>query len=242
MEAVRQKLNNIRQEIDDSEEKAKSIDMYVRLEAQRLESCLLERESMERKTENLLQKIDKVQNEYQERLERLQEVETSIDVNESKRKALEKREGDYDDRLTMLEDKLRGAKINADERRQLLDEAKRRKQVLHVELEKSEKRYTDAKDKFEFFESEIDHTGQQLRQMERKEMSSTDREMELEDEMRYLADRLRGSQERWFLSDDKVKALARTKESLQDEIEVVRSKTKHYKGEIQRMFEEIHNY
>ena len=93
MEAVRQKLNNIRQEIDDSEEKAKSIDMYVRLEAQRLESCLLERESMERKTENLLQKIDKVQNEYQERLERLQEVETSIDVNESKRKALEKREG-----------------------------------------------------------------------------------------------------------------------------------------------------
>ena len=115
----------------------------------------------------------------------------------------------------MLEDKLRGAKINADERRQLLDEAKRRKQVLHVELEKSEKRYTDAKDKFEFFESEIDHTGQQLRQMERKEMSSTDREMELEDEMRYLADRLRGSQERWFLSDDKVKALARTKESLQ---------------------------
>ena len=221
MEAVRQKLNTIRAEIDETDERAKNVEMYVRMEQQRLESCLLERDSLERKTQNALQKIDEAQDKYQVSLERLAELETSIDVNESKRKALEKRELDYDDRLVLLEERLRVAKINFEERRQLLEEAKRRKSVLNADLQKAEGRMKDAKEKSDYFDSEIEYAGQQLRQMERKEMSSTDREIELEDEMRYLADKLRTAQERWFLSDDKVKALQRTKDALEGKLKKI---------------------
>lgn len=215
MEAVRQKLNTIRAEIDDTDEKAKNLEMCVRMEQQRLESCILERESLERKSQSALQKIEEAQEKYQEGLERLADLETSIDVNESKRKALEKRESDYDERLVLLEERLRIAKINFEERRQLLEEAKRRKNVLNADLQKAEGRMKDSKEKADYFDSEIEYAGQQLRQMERKEMSSTDREMELEDEMRYLADKLRNSQEKWFLNDDKVKALLRTKDAME---------------------------
>ena len=217
MEAVREKLNTIRRDIDETDEKAKNLEMYVRMEQQRLESCLLERESLERKTQGTLQKIEEVQGKYQENLDRLAELETSVDVNESKRKALEKRELDYDDRLALLEDKLRIAKINFEERRQLLEEAKRRKSVLNADLEKADAKMKDAKEKADYFDSEIEYAGQQLRQMERREISSTGREMELEDELRSLADKLRSSQERWFISDDKVKALLRTKDALEGE-------------------------
>ena len=217
MEAVRQKLNTIRNDIDETDEKAKNLEMYVRMEQQRLESCLLERESLERKTQGTLQKIEEAQGKYQENLDRLAELETSVDVNESKRKALEKRELDYDDRLALLEDKLRIAKINFEERRQLLEEAKRRKSVLNADLEKADAKMRDSKEKADYFDSEIEYAGQQLRQMERREMSSTGREMELEDEIRFLADKLRASQERWFIGDDKVKALLRTKDALEGE-------------------------
>ncbi len=214
MEAVRQKLNKIRQDIEEVEDKTKNIEMYVRLEQQRLDSCTLERESLQRKVDNLMRKIDLTQDQYQEKLEKLQEVETTIDINESKRKALEKRENGSDDQLTVLEDRLRVAKINHEERKQLLDEAKRREQVLRAELQKCEKRCQDAKEKADFFDSEIDHAGQQLRQMERKEMLSTGREIELEEEMRILGDQLREAQGKWFLSDEKLKALSRTKEGI----------------------------
>lgn len=215
MEAVRQKLNSIRAEIDDTEEKSKDTQMYIRMEQQRLESCLLERESLERKMDNTLRKIDETQARYQEGLDRLAELETIVDVNESKRKALDRRETDYDDKLILLEERLRIAKINFEERRQLLEEAKRRRQVLATDLGKAQKRITESKEKVEFFDSEIEYAGQQLRQMERKEMSSTDREMELEDEMRFVADKLRGAQERWFLSEDKVKGLTRAKDAIE---------------------------
>ena len=215
MEAVREKLNTIRRDIDDTDERAKNLEMYVRMEQQRLESCLLERESLERKAQGTLQKIEEAHAKYQENLERLAELETSVDVNESKRKALERRESDYDDRLAVLEDRLRIARINFEERRQLLEEAKRRKNVLNADLAKADAKMKDAKEKGDYFDSEIEYAGQQLRQMERREISSTDREMELEDEIRFMSDKLRSSQERWFLGDDKVKALLRTKEALE---------------------------
>jgi len=242
MEAVREKLNNIRRDIDETDEKAKNLEMYVRMEQQRLESCLLERESLERKSQVALKQIEEAQAKYQENLDKLAELETSVDVNESKRRALVMRESDYDDRLALIEDKLRIAKINFEERRQLLEEAKRRKSVLNADLQKADAKMKDAKEKADYYDSEIEYAGQQLRQMERREISSTDREMELEDEIRFLADKLRSSQERWFVSDDKVKALQRTKDALEDEIEAISSNTRYLRSEIQRMFDEIHSY
>ena len=215
VEAVRKKVGVMKEEVELAEEKAKELEMHLRFADQRLEGAMNEKDSLIRKLKLTEASIEKSEKLYQESLQKLQDFETAIDISESKRKALEQKELSGDDQLTMLEQRLRDMKVNLDERNQLLEEAKRRREVLTEDLRKTKERHQEAKEKAEYFEGEIEVAGERLRDLERREVNASSKEYEMEDEVRYLEDQLRQSQEKWFIVHDRYKSLERIKEQME---------------------------
>lgn len=196
MQAVKNQINSMKIQAEESEERVIKFESALRTCKQHLETALKEKEQLTKRIENVEAQIINADRQRGDIVDRLKEINLKTDTSECKRRILENREVEGDAAITKLEHRLKKARETYDENLRRSEEAERRLASLTNEYNSVCKNRQLLKVKGSKLEKEIDAKILKLRDREDLEMRMSKRECRAEDQLKLLESFYRDAEEK----------------------------------------------
>lgn len=241
MELVKQKLTQMKDDHEASEERILKFQSELVDSKRNLEAALHEKESLARKIEAVEAQIINANKQGQFLLEQLRSLERNTDENEGRRRFLQDRELEGEQSLSQLEYRLDEVRDKFVENSTKCENAERRLVVLKAEYEKIRSKRLEMEDQSLYLQKEVDEKTLQLRDLEETELKTSARDFRNEDHIRLVEDYYSDAVEREEHGRLNCQRLQRLIEQVEDQIELVQRRKKKTEVELKNTVQAVIN-
>ena len=233
MHALRDKMEAIKDKIYEADELAENIKTQTAEKGKMLLQAQLHIEELQRHKQSIALRIASANERLQIAVEKLQLVQGKDKGHLQAKVMIENRGEVHDVRITELCENMSNARRQLDERSALLEDGKRKVDVLKRELEVTNKEGERRVRKVKELEELLQDSDTKLNQFESKDRENVDKEYSLE----ILTDNLR---ERVKINSDRIDMAERQIPSLQHQIGVVKQEICATRKDTAGIEEELH--
>jgi len=241
MELVKERLNQMKDDYETSNDKIIKFESELQESRRNLESAVNEKESLLRRIEVVESQIINANKNRERVVDDLRYLERNTDVNEGKRKFLENKELEGDINICRLEERLSEVRDKFFENSIKCEEGERRLAVLRSDFDKLRSRRLEMQEHAVYLQRDLDEKTLKSRGMEDQLANNGAKEYDDEANLRIVEDLHREELDREEKARLRVQKLQRVIEMVEDQIEEVRRRKKKLQVEYKNSLDIIVN-
>ncbi|XP_066922204.1 tropomyosin-like [Clytia hemisphaerica] len=241
MELVKERLNQMKDDYETSNDKIIKFESELQESRRNLESAVNEKESLLRRIEVVESQIINANKNRERIVDDLRYLERNTDINEGKRKFLENKELEGDINICRLEERLSEVRDKFFENSIKCEEGERRLAVLRSDFDKLRSRRLEMQEHAVYLQRDLDEKTLKSREMEDHLANNGAKEYDDEANLRIVEDLHREELDREERARLRVQKLQRVIEMVEDQIEEVRRRKKKLQVEYKNSLDIIVN-
>lgn len=237
--SIKEKMQKVKDAIDDAEEREAEAKGLLREAEVREEAQLNEAESMRRRLILLGEELQKTEDRLAEAEEKLYNEKHKTETHEEVRKGLEDYEMEGDEKIQEIEQSLKDQESKAKESTDRLVEAQRREVVLNLDLERAIAKGDVLEERIEKLTETLEKGAEQVKSLEENEEEKFEREEENEEKVKFLEEQVKQLEQRYDIAERETQKLERLGDQLQTEISHYDNLTQEQQQEMQNALTEL---